>query len=393
MNAHESTSIFPLMKGDKYADFVADIKKNGLQEKTITLHPDGSILDGRNRHRACQELGIEPKFKTWNGEGSPLELILSLNIHRLHSSASERAAIAVELLPQFESEARERQRGGRGGKLRVGLISQAGPARKRAARLMDVDETYVSRAKKLKQDRPDLFQRVKQGDLPLTQAKYVVQEDGRQQMRDANLKRVNGTLPLPTQEKYQTIVIDPPWDYEREGFVNTRVPSVPYVTMSLDDIAKLPVGSLAQENCHLYLWTTNLFLPMSFALLEKWGFKYATLLTWVKPRQVLSHWFNSKTEHVIFGVKGSQPPGRRDATTVILGDRPKRHSTKPEEFYKLVESYSPGPWLEMFARKERPGWKSWGAEVSEGEEVPVLTDAPAVPDFERGHRAKVLKLG
>jgi N6-adenosine-specific RNA methylase IME4 len=286
-----------------------------------------------------------------------------LNLHRRHLSASQRAALAVELLPRFEADSRERQRGGRGGLLRVNLSEAKGTSADQAAAITKVSGAYVKRAKMLKDEWPELFRQVRAGTLGLNEAMWDIKETRRREMRAANGRLVKSTKPISTRTKYQTIVIDPPWHYESEGFRNIRVPEVPYECLTLDQIAALPVGELADQNAHLYLWTTNLSLPRSFALLEKWGFRYATMLTWVKPRHVLSHYFNSRTEHVLFGVRGSLPLGRRDVTTAITGDRPRLHSTKPEAFYQLVESCSPGPWLELFARRARPGWHGWGAEA------------------------------
>ena len=374
-------------------DLLLDIRKHG-QREPIWITPDGFILDGVDQYWVC--FGeIKPKVKVWKGKGSPLEFVLSLNLNRKHLTATMRGWIGVKhLLPLFEGEAKDRQRGGQGGRLLVEIFPQAmGKARDAVACLMHVNPRYISDLKKIQHDRPDVFEAIGRGEMEMKEAKYFLHEDHRQQMRIADDKRIARNEPLAVGKKYSTIVIDPPWDYEREGFVNVRVASVPYRTMSMDEIAKLQVDELAAENCHLYLWTTNLFLPKSFDLLEAWGFKYATLLTWVKPRPVPAHWFLSKTEHVIFAFRGSLPPKRRNATNVLTGDRPKLHSTKPEEFYKLVESFSPGPWLEMFARRKRPGWDCRGAGVSEGPDVPVLAGAPGEPDFERGFRAKVLNLG
>jgi N6-adenosine-specific RNA methylase IME4 len=137
-----------------------------------------------------------------------------------------------------------------------------------------------------------------------------------------------------------------------------------YATMTIGQIADLPVANLAQPNAHLYLWVTNRSLPNGFALLERWGFRYVTCLTWHKSRFGMGNYFRGQSEHVLFGVRGSMPLLRKDVGTVFTGERPGRHSAKPDEFYQLVETCSPGPWLELFARKPRRGWVSWGAEVT-----------------------------
>jgi hypothetical protein len=136
---------------------------------------------------------------------------------------------------------------------------------------MHVDPTYVSAAKRLKQEQPDLFRRVRAGELTLTEAMREVKEERREEIIKANRRLVRSTRPLPMGTRYQTLVIDPPWDYEREGFKNRMILKPPFATSSLDQIAELPVGDLADRDAHLYLWITNLFLPRGFELLEGWG--------------------------------------------------------------------------------------------------------------------------
>ncbi|MBQ1388890.1 MAG: hypothetical protein IIY78_04605, partial [Clostridia bacterium] len=111
---------------------------------------------------------------------------------------------------------------------------------------------------------------------------------------------------------------------------------------------------------HLYLWVTNRSLPKAFSLIEKWGFRYITCLTWVKPSFGIGNYFRGSTEQVLFAVKGSQPLKRKDACTHFCADRGKGHSAKPDEFYKLVESCSYAPFIDVFGRKERDGWSVWG---------------------------------
>ena len=88
----------------------ADILENG-QREPIWIY-DGKIIDGRNRYRACRDAGIEPALRTWNGEGSLVQFVVSLNLHRRHLTSSQRAAIAAEALEQLKAEAKERQREG-----------------------------------------------------------------------------------------------------------------------------------------------------------------------------------------------------------------------------------------------------------------------------------------
>jgi N6-adenosine-specific RNA methylase IME4 len=135
-----------------------------------------------------------------------------------------------------------------------------------------------------------------------------------------------------------------------------------YQVMSVSDIAALPVRSVAADGCHLYLWTTQSFLRDAYAVLDAWGFKQGALLVWSKPpKGVVGTWVCS-AEFCIFGRRGSLGHKRRNIGTVFEWPRG-AHSAKPEAFQDMVESVSPGPYLEMFARRPRLGWTVWGNEV------------------------------
>jgi N6-adenosine-specific RNA methylase IME4 len=97
---------------------------------------------------------------------------------------------------------------------------------------------------------------------------------------------------------------------------------------------------------------------------EAWGFKFKTVLTWVKPGLGMGHYFRNNTEHVLFAVRGRLGLARHDVPTAFSFPR-RGHSEKPEEFYNLVESCSPGPYLELFSRSLRPGWTMWGDEIGQ----------------------------
>lgn len=183
--------------------------------------------------------------------------------------------------------------------------------------------------------------------------------------RSANAELVRSAEPLADVDGvFQTLVIDPPWDWDDEGDVSQFGRGRhEYKAMPFDEIKALPVGEKADKNAHLYLWITNRSMPKGFALLDEWGFRFVTILTWCKPSIGMGNYFRGSSEHVLFGVRGSLGLLRKDVGTWFQADRPRRHSAKPDEFFSLVESCSPGPWIELFARKKRNGWASWGAEA------------------------------
>jgi len=162
--------------------------------------------------------------------------------------------------------------------------------------------------------------------------------------------------------KYRTLVIDPPWAYSLRQEDPTHRGRCVYGTMGTEDLRTLPVKDWSDQNAHLYLWTTNAFMVEAHDLVKAWGFEQKTILTWVKDQIGLGNYYRNNTEHILFCVRGRLPVARHDAPTAFRAPR-SRHSEKPAAFYDIVESMSPGPYLDVFARKLRFNWDAWGAEV------------------------------
>jgi N6-adenosine-specific RNA methylase IME4 len=188
-------------------------------------------------------------------------------------------------------------------------------------------------------------------------------------------------LPSPTAldllelGRFGTILADPPW-----RFHNRRGKVAPehwrlhrYETMSFEEIEELPVAQLAQPQSHLYLWIPNALIVQGLEVMRRWGFTYKTNIVWYKTRKDggpdrrgVGFYFRNVTEMVLFGVRGrlrTLDLGRRQPNIMISQKR--GHSRKPDELYDIIEGCSPGPYLEMFARKRREGWVSWGDGVEE----------------------------
>ena len=148
------------------------------------------------------------------------------------------------------------------------------------------------------------------------------------------------------------------------GFTGT---GLPYSTMTVEQIKDLPVRELASRDSHLYCWTTQRYLEATFGIVRGWGFKPSCVLTWCKPIRgwTVGGTFMSTTEFVIFARRGSLSAlGRCDRQ---WWEWPRgAHSAKPEAFLDIVEQVSPGPYLEMFSRRARLGWDTWGNESLHG---------------------------
>lgn len=176
-----------------------------------------------------------------------------------------------------------------------------------------------------------------------------------------------------SRSKFKTIVADPPWRTTTgPGWKpNNGHKKLEYPTMTMAEIKALPVGELADDGAHLYLWTTNILVRPAYEVVEAWGFKPSVLLTWAKNPcgMGLGDAFGITTEHVIFGHRGGLRPLRREPSTWWNWKRG-RHSAKPEAFIDMVESVSPGPYLELFARRKRLGWHHWGNEIASDVEMP-----------------------
>lgn len=174
---------------------------------------------------------------------------------------------------------------------------------------------------------------------------------------------------------FSTVLADPPWRFSnRTGKVAPEHKRLGrYATMSLDEIKALPVADVCADNAHLYLWVPNALLPEGLEVMKAWGFKYVSNIVWAKRRKDggpdgrgVGFYFRNVTELILFGVKGHMrtlAPGRSQVN--MIETRKREHSRKPDEQYQLIESCSPGPYLELFARYPQPNWKCWGAEADE----------------------------
>ena len=203
----------------------------------------------------------------------------------------------------------------------------------------------------------EMARQAEEGKWTVKELKARIQE---QRQQEADRPMVEG--------QFHAIVIDPPWPMEKiERDVRPNQDVMDYPTMSLEQIrgwwARKDIPAhIPTAGAHIYLWTTHRFLPEALNCFNIWGVNYQCLLTWVKNVGMTPYSWMYSTEHCLFGRIGALPlvknGERLDFSAPVT-----RHSEKPNKFYELVEKVSPNPWVDMFARKLRPGWEAWGNEV------------------------------
>jgi N6-adenosine-specific RNA methylase IME4 len=365
---HPVADLFPPMSSEEYEELKASIAKNGLQVP-IWLHPDSRIIDGRHRHRACIDTDTPMQFRTWNGVGSLVSFVVALNLDRRHLTPGQKAAVAVDALPRYEAEARERQAGGQGGVLLSQIIDEGktGKAAELAARDFGTNRQYVHDAKRLAADAPELFEQVKAGNLTIPKAKKIKKQRETMESVRAYTEQVKDSQTF--DKVYNVIYADPPWDYGYQNPEGVNIASAHYHTMPIDDICSFlgDSGINVANDAVLFLWVTNPFLEKALQVVKAWGFTYKTNMVWVKTerkRPGAGHYIRGQHELLFICTRGSFTPLDKHISPPIgsVLEYPQReHSEKPDELYQTIERLYPDcTYLEIFARGRRAGWEAIG---------------------------------
>jgi N6-adenosine-specific RNA methylase IME4 len=370
---HPLAAIFPLIEGAEFEALVADIRVNGLRE-AIWLHPNGSILDGRNRYRACVEAKVKPRFRTWPCDESPVKFILSLNLRRRHLNESQKGRLSLKVEEWLAKEAQERQletRAKPGEK--VGKVSATwrspldkGKASQQAAHLIGIGARTVERAKQLEaaaKQNPkasELAAEVDAGKTTLTHALRILRKEA-----------VTEAAKLPS-DKFRVIYADPPWKYNDKLMLDAYGSTeYHYPTMTLAELCALPIADLAEDNAVLFLWVTSpLLIEAAPPVIKAWGFTYKASFMWDKVKHNVGNYNSVRHEFLLVATRGSCTPDVPKLYDSVVSIERTEHSRKPPEFRQMIEALYPyGKRLELFARETVKGWTAWGAETGKFEKA------------------------
>jgi N6-adenosine-specific RNA methylase IME4 len=375
---HPGADFLPMMGEHQLTALAADIKARGLIHPIVLF--EGRVLDGRNRLSACELAGVKPRFvsiENETGHLTPASYVNSANAQRRHLSKSQLAMLATKLLPFFKKEALERQRdaglvaaGKKKRQLRApGRQARASEeaARKISALFGDVGNRTVQRAQAIAEADEELAEKVWTGAITVKQAEKQIRQ--RSQVAKAQ------AYGWPTGE-YPVIMVDPPWCYSDglEGAGMER--PLPYPTMSIGEIAVMPLPCAA--DCAVFLWITNPMLidPLAYGEIarewkERHGLRPVQIRTWVKtevdggPFTGMGHVWRNDTEHLVRLERG-RPAFNKVTQRTAFSAPVGRHSEKPAiAFDDVTTLCAATKRLEMFARAPRDGWVTSGSELAQ----------------------------
>jgi N6-adenosine-specific RNA methylase IME4/ParB-like chromosome segregation protein Spo0J len=352
LRLHKQAALVPDMTGEEYAGFVADVGEHGVLSP-LEVNSSGVVLDGRQRLRAARELALERVPVRIVKPADELLYIVRAALHRRHLSASQRAALAVELEEFRRAEAR-RNSGRRRSAEVATLPPQKGRTRELGALLVGVAPRTVQDAATVRDADPELFAQVKAGRIPVHRAAKRVR-------RERRLRALPPTPRLP-RGRFDVIYADPPW---RSSVPSSDwAPENHYDTLTAREIQAFKVP--AADDAILFLWAVNCFLPEALAVMTAWGFEYRANLAWVKNWIGLGFWVRNRHELLLVGRRGRFPlADAADRPDSVIEAPRGRHSEKPACVYELIERMYPAARrLELFARKARSGWTAWGNEVA-----------------------------
>jgi N6-adenosine-specific RNA methylase IME4/ParB-like chromosome segregation protein Spo0J len=363
------------MSEAEYAELRQSIRENGLREP-ITLHRSGSILDGRHRDRACEELGVPVRTETFAGDDSEaLAFVLDLNLVRRHLNESQRAMIAADLATMRQGA-------------RTDLASIEAMSQSDAADRLNVSRTSTQRAVIVRDMAiPEIADAVRQGHMPVSQAAQVAQLPVPRQRQVAAemhngkslttlvlaatrservevIERAAQHAPLSALGRtFPVIYADPPWHFEAysEGG-QQKAPAMQYPTMSVADICALEVSKIVARDAVLFMWAVPAVFPDALEVVEAWGFSFKTFAVRVKRNIACGLWFRGQHDPLICATRGSMPPPPEQHSSVFFDDvKIGRHSEKPDAVRDWIsQAYPAAGKIELFARTAAPGWVAWG---------------------------------
>jgi len=365
---------------DELAGLEDSLRASGNQAPVVLWAGPGVLLDGHNRYDICQRLGIPlmPPVEVNLPSRDHAKLWIKENQLGRRNLRDDQRAIIADEVREARSALAIAERAERANEVKYGRASSLSDTltdkepgrdtRAEIARETGLPERKLRYAAEVRKTAPELADKVREGRATLIEAMRDIRQAAIVQRHTSIAARKAKEL----AGIYDVIVADPPWPQKKIGFAERLDAGEPldYPVMALEEIEREVGEKLARhtgDDCHVFLWTTQRFLPAAIRLLEAWGLRYVCLFTWKKPAGVQPlglPCFNS--EFVVYARKGS-PHFIETKAFPTCFDAPRgAHSEKPQEFYAMLCRCTAGMRrLDLFNRRAIEGFERWGNEAQE----------------------------
>lgn len=373
----EYRNLVPRLPKEDYKRLEKSIIKEGVRDPLI-VNKDGIILDGYTRYEIAEKHNKKLKVPIVREFPDKLEekkYVLRANLERRHLNQWQRGLLGLKF-KDIETERIEKlkiemgKQTGRGHKkVKEKFPEPLGQARDFAAKEVGISGRQLDKVGDIVEfATPEQKEKLNNGEESINAVYDQLKRERKFQERIAK----RSALP---EGKFNVIYADPPWQYDNK-LVKWGAAELHYAAMSIEeicnykDVTGTPIQDKFWDNAVLFLWATNPFLEDALEVVKAWGFEYKTNMVWVKTglkRPGSGFYIRGRHELLFICIRGSFLPyqkGKEPIGSIIEADVGE-HSTKPEVFYEIIEKmYSDCKYLELFARKKRPGWKSWGEEIN-----------------------------
>ena len=404
--------VMPELADEEYQALKDSIAENGVLVP-VEYDDEGNILDGHHRVRACGELGIKEwptVYRVGMSEEEKRSHARRLNMARRHLNAGQKAKMlraqlkdtpflsnrqiakalgvdhktvgtwreqleSIGEIPQCDRETTDgriypRER-------REAPVAQPSPTKDEVVPTPEPPPKEINRPTSIFLPTNDdamrkVFEAGKDGSeaarkslAGLAKGSYTAKRALKELEREKVRSKPQDIAP-PTG-KYRVVYADPPWCYGDKRDGNTTGAEDHYPSMTIEELAAMPVVDFVDDNAVLFIWVTSPLLEECFEVIRAWGFKYKTSFVWDKVKHNMGHYNSVRHEFLLICTRGSCVPDNRTLYDSVQVIERTGHSVKPEQFRQLIDTlYEHGPRIELFARRSIPGWEVWGNEPSLG---------------------------
>ena len=373
---------FPDMSEPTFGALVGSIRERGLLEPITVWR--GEIIDGRHRHRACIEAGVEPHYHHLDDDADPRMFVIDKNWNRRESMGTSQRAVAAWRLSRWSRPGGDR----RSDEHRQGQDQSAemhhGLNQKKAAELFHVSRRLVIQASRMMAEdspaAPEIRKAVEGGEIKISDAVRIitqpleVQREALESVRNRRFRTadaaVRAILTTAAPESfapqatglYGTVVVDPPWPTGDSSRASGGDPETPGVsTMTVEEIARMNLP--LHENACVFLWAPQAMLPAAFKILDRWRLTYQFTMDWLLVDEGPGPYPSQPDAlFVVAGTRG-KPRFKHDRPFSMVAaagcDDPSADDLpKPDAFYHFLSRWAPEPMLELPEGRPRH-WPVW----------------------------------